>query len=328
MQKDKWLERNGRQYLQDVLPLKTPFSIQLEPTQVCNFKCIYCIHSSDEIDKNELKTMSLDKFYVIKNQIKQFPDKLKTMLFCGYGEPLLNKDLAQMIKESKEFADETVLITNGALLTPEKSDELINAGLDVLRISLQGINENDYYDICGVKLNFEKFLSNIKYFFEHKKQCKVFLKAPDLSINSPEKLQKLHEIYEKICDEILVQVISPLQAGVDYSKVNIDYEKTVYNNELKTAPKVCPQPFYTMLIRADGSVAPCCNVVKSCWSLNKQTVMEIWNDKDMQDLRIELLKKQYLNIPVCNNCNYLTYIDNDYDNIDKGAQQLIVKYES
>lgn len=323
-----WTERNGRVYLKDVLPLETPFSIIVELTRACNFKCIYCVHSTENVKQNTYKPLSLELFKKFINDAKQFPNKLKTLHFCGLGEPLLNKDLPKMIELAKEITDETVLITNGSLLMPKKSDELINSGLDVLRISLQGQSAEEYYKNCGVKIDFENFISNIKYFYENKKQSKIILRMPDICLKSDEDYNKLNNIYSDICDGISIQNISPIQKGVDYSNIKKDYNEAVYKNRLIQEVNVCPQPFYLMQLAADGIVSPCCAVQKGIiGDINSESIYDIWHGKKMQNIRIAHLKNNRHKIQQCLNCNFPQYIDNEYDNIDDSASLLLNKYE-
>lgn len=325
MEKDKWLQRNKRQYLKDVLPLDTPFSIQIEPTRACNFCCVYCLHSTTDFN-SKFENLSIESFKQFQKEVKLFPQKLKTLTFSGLGEPLLNKDLAKMIEMAKEIASEVVVITNGSLLSAKKSEELIEAGLDVLRISIQGLNAEDYFETCGVKIDFEKFLNNIKYFYENRKQCKIYIKAPDIILDSEEKKKQLNEIYGKICNDIIIQNISPIQIGVDYESLKNSYTKTVYNEEISQNSMVCPLPFYTMLISTNGQVAPCCSPIKKIGNIFEESIYEIWNGNVLKNLRIDFLNKKWQEIPICQRCNYPIYGNNEYDNIDEIALKLLEKY--
>ena len=94
-----WIEHRGRVYLKDVLPLDTPFKIELEPTSACNFKCIYCRHSTVKIKP---QFMSMEIFDRIILGLKKFPNKIKTLHFVGIGEPLLNKNIYEMMKSGLE----------------------------------------------------------------------------------------------------------------------------------------------------------------------------------------------------------------------------------
>ena len=136
-----------------VLPLNTPFSVYIYPIYSCNFKCGYCIRSlsSDELTKKGLnnKILNMENFKQIVENLKEFPERIKSIQFSGYGEPLLHPNIAEMVKilKNADVAERVEIITNGSLLTHKLSDDLIDAGLDRLRVSIQGITSEKYQEI-------------------------------------------------------------------------------------------------------------------------------------------------------------------------------------
>ncbi|GHV38916.1 hypothetical protein FACS1894187_18280 [Synergistales bacterium] len=157
-----WVEYKPRTILKDVLPLETPFSLQVEPARACNFKCVYCYHYNErEADNN--KYLSVGSYRSLFESSWKFKQKLKSVTFGGKGEPLLNKGIFEMIRMTEQIAQETVLITNGSLLTQETVDNLLDSGLTTMRISLQGLDADGYYKTCGHKMDFDRFLRSIEY---------------------------------------------------------------------------------------------------------------------------------------------------------------------
>ena len=157
-----------RTKLADVLPLKTPFVIQIFPIYTCNFSCNYCIFSVDKAKRGFISDkiiMDFDLYKKCIDDIAKFPSKVKVLRFVGIGEPLLHKNIGDMIKyaNSKNIANIVELLTNGSLLTPETSKSLISAGLSRLVISLQGTTKEHYQKISGVNIDFKTFIENLKY---------------------------------------------------------------------------------------------------------------------------------------------------------------------
>ena len=117
--------------LAEQVPLETPFTVFVFPTTFCNFKCKYCGHSMTDEEMKEKynftpQNMSLETYINIIEQLKAFPNKLKVLSLTGQGEPLINKNIAEMIKIAKDadVAERIEIISNASLLTPNMSKKL------------------------------------------------------------------------------------------------------------------------------------------------------------------------------------------------------------
>ena len=132
-----------RTRLADALPLQTPYVIQIFPIYACNFKCCYCIFPTP-LDKrgfiSDKVSMDLTLFKRCIDNMQSFPDKIKVLRFVGIGEPLLHKDIVEMIEYSTmaNIASTVELLTNASLLTHQISKAIIAAGLNRMVISIQG----------------------------------------------------------------------------------------------------------------------------------------------------------------------------------------------
>ena len=129
----------------------------IEVTNHCNLKCKFCPR-----DNIVLKGfMSLETFSsFLRNTKLKSTDSLS---FVGLGEPLLHPDLPRFVKMAKEmYPHVTVWITtNGTLLDVELLHKLINAGTDVIDISFNGINKEEYENTMRGAI-FEDVIKNIE----------------------------------------------------------------------------------------------------------------------------------------------------------------------
>ena len=92
-----------RNRLEDVIPLSTPFSICIDPSNVCNFKCQFCaVQYSDEPVSFKKQIMDYDFFCKIIDDISAFGQKLKVLRLNGQGEPLVNPRFPDMIAYAKK----------------------------------------------------------------------------------------------------------------------------------------------------------------------------------------------------------------------------------
>ena len=141
-----------RKKLKDVIPLRTPYAVYFFPTNLCNFRCGYCAHSAGQksCEKEyglKAEHMPFATFQRAVRQMGNFPDRFKVINLSGQGEPLLNPAIVDMVRYAKEadVAKRIEIITNASLLSHELSDALISAGLDCIRISLQGMTDEMYF---------------------------------------------------------------------------------------------------------------------------------------------------------------------------------------
>ena len=117
--------------------------VYIEPTNRCNLECRTCIRNTwDE----SLGEMEWETFSRILEGLRSFSPVPK-VFFGGFGEPLAHPQIGKMIAQAKLAGAWVELITNGTLLTEKKSHELIEAGLDLLWVSLDGAKPESYADI-------------------------------------------------------------------------------------------------------------------------------------------------------------------------------------
>ena len=313
--------------LGEVLPLKTPYTLQIFPTFYCNFKCKYCLHGLPEKqllkDKNYGQVMDFSVFKKIVDDAKNFNEKLKTIIFSGLGEPLMHPRIVDMVAyaQSSNVTERTKIVTNGALLTHEISDALISANLKELKVSIQGTDSECYQNLCGSTINFQKFVENISYFYKNKKDTNVHIKIIDTALKDVNDKTKFYEIFSPIADDITVEHMVALTSKINYSEVGDLSESFIYNS--KCVSKICSFPFYMMEIYPDGTVGPCCNFDNSpiLGNIKRESLTDIWNGNVHRNLMKNLLDGTD-KTEICANCLTYNHILNDSDRLDEYADQI------
>src|SRR6201996_2061795 len=120
-----------------------PVCLYLETTNRCNLLCTTCPRTFEELEPE--KDMSWDLFTSI---IDQFP-RIERVVLHGVGEPMLVKELPRMIRHLKERGVYVQFNTNGTLLAPRKRREIIETGLDELRVSLDAAEAETFLQVRG-----------------------------------------------------------------------------------------------------------------------------------------------------------------------------------
>lgn len=281
----QWREEN-RTSLKDVVPLDTPYNLQIEVSSLCNARCVYCGHSHLNHGVWE-GNMSWELFEEIIRQAKGFPHKLKLIeMFC-FGEPLCHPRFAEMIDAVRRagIADKINFTTNGLLFTPEKIDAIIAAGVDTIRVSLQGLDAKKYEEVCGVNMDFERFRENLLYLYKHRGNCKIRMKIADIAIRDvPDGISRLQDFFGDRADSLFVEHILPMYASVDYDGLNEDIRRNAINGRENVKQSevhtVCHRPFYRLRVGADGTVtAACCDTPHDIkyGHLPENNIVNLWN---------------------------------------------------
>ena len=117
--------------------------VYVEVTNKCNLSCRFCIRNTWNV---AFGLMREDTFARVMEGIRAF-SPLPEVFFGGWGEPLVHPHIVDWVREAKELGARTLLITNGILLDEEKARGLIDAGLDVLWVSIDGATPETYADV-------------------------------------------------------------------------------------------------------------------------------------------------------------------------------------
>lgn len=324
-----------RTILTKALPLNTPLVVQVFPIYACNFTCKYCTFSIPKNKRGFISDkimMDFDLFKKCLDELALFPNKVKTLRFVGMGEPLLHPKIAEMVEYAvaKDVANKVEILTNGSLLTPKLSRALISAGLSRLVISIQGTTAKKYQEISKVNIDFEKFIKNIKYFFDHKKRkTEMHIKIVDIALDNKEDKKRFYKIFGDICDTIGIEHASPIFPGVKYNKALKDSLFTQFGLKVSKV-QVCPQPFFTLQINPDGKVVPCYSVTYPAilGDCNQQTLLEIWNGDQYRQFRRKMLDGAKNVCELCANCNIIKHRLFPEDVLDNDAERLKKFYET
>ena len=315
------------------LPLDTPYLVQMFPCYACNFRCEYCIFAISKSERNfisDVVFMDWDLYTRCIDDMKGFNKKLKMLRFAAIGEPLLHPRISDMVEYAKsaDIAHSIDIVTNASKLNPDLSHELVDAGLGRLRISLEGLSSEEYKKNAKVDIDFEQFVDNIRYFYEHKKDTFVYIKIIDYMIKTPGREELFHSVFSDICDALAIENLTPTIHKIDYYAISGQSNDRPQNGACLLDADVCPQGFYLMQINPDGKVVPCCNMTYPDILGNAQieNVVEIWNGSKFNDFRIKMLQSRAEASLICQNCLLYRYGLHEEDILDGVKEELLCKY--
>ena len=116
--------------------------LYIEPTARCNLRCKMCFRNSW---KNEIiGDMRPETF---RKAMTTMPDSVETVFFGGMGEPLAHPDIVEMVRTASSLGKRVELLSNGTLLDARRTAELLDAGLDMLWLSIDALDDGRYAQI-------------------------------------------------------------------------------------------------------------------------------------------------------------------------------------
>ncbi len=309
----------NRAALYQVLPLDTPLGITISPCNICDFRCIYCGQGDEQ---RTASMLTLERFHILADQLAAFPRAIKQVSFVANGETILNPELPDMIALLKQrgLANQIKIITNANRLTHNYADRLIDAGLDTLKVSLQGITSEKYQKICKTAVDFDRLKEQLFYFYDHRKQCSLHIKVIDIALDEGEE-EQFYRMFDDYADSLFVeQCIGEyaLHPAEESNKFQFDTSNM----------KICSLPFYTLFIDDLGYVFPCCLInryetsAQPMGNVFEKPIKELWDD-EFRALQQSLLQKQVPTCAICQDCKRFAACSKPSDIIDGHEQEIL-----
>ncbi|WP_305906541.1 radical SAM/SPASM domain-containing protein [Methylomarinum sp. Ch1-1] len=318
--------------LQNVIPLSTPFVLFIDPVNTCNFQCTFCPTGDRELIKSTGRwqgRLDFDVYKKVIDDLGEFDNPLKVLRLYKEGEPLLHSRFADMVGYAKasghvQYIDTT---TNGYLLTPDKVGPILDAGIDRINISVDGMSDAQFWEFTQTRVDFERFVDNIRRLYERKGDCEICIKIPG-DILSDDDRQQFFDTFGEIADRVFIENFAPCWPTFDVEeRTGIQITEGIYGNEIGEVA-VCPYIFYSMAVNTDGTVSLCF----LDWArklvvgdTRTETLKAIWNGEAMQRHRIAHLRGCRMDNSTCADCGQLSHCLPD--NIDAYAASLLERIE-
>jgi radical SAM protein with 4Fe4S-binding SPASM domain len=210
------------------------------------------------------------------------------------GEPLLNPDIVKMVSYAKNNGIKDVaFLTNGERLNHELTRDLVNAGLDWISISFDGME--DIYNKIRKPAKFEETVEKIKYIRQYRESVKR--KKPLIRI------QSIHSAIMGRENEFL----SFWRDIADRVNFIADQKRSINQKDYRHDPYyICPSPWQRMCIAWDGKAVQCFgdylegNILGD---VNEKNIGEIWRDKPFNKLRKLMKSCKRLATKPCQTCS-------------------------
>ncbi len=168
-------------------PITQLTKVYIEPTSACNLDCITCFRNDWEQPIGHMSEETFERIFEGLQSLDPIPD----VYFGGIGEPLFHPKTIEWIARIKTLGVKVELITNGTTLTRRKSQQLIDSGLDLLWVSLDGATPETYADVrMGAEL--PQIVANVKRFAKMRKAS--HFPVPEIGVAFVAMKRNIHDL--------------------------------------------------------------------------------------------------------------------------------------
>lgn len=323
--------------LRELLPLDTPLSLMVDPSNGCNFRCGFCPTGNPLLLRSvgrQSAIMRPDAFGNLVNGLREFPRPVKVLHLYKDGEPLLNKwlaDLVSIARRSGRF-ERIETTTNGAYLTADRAAEIIEAGIDGIRISVYGLDDRSYKQNAGVEFKFETIVRNVTTLFSLKSarrpKLHIHCKIIDTGLPQADK-QRFIDTFSPIADSVHIDSLMQwVDAGHRDKVSNRNPTTGMTGAPIRLERKACSEPFMRLAVNSNGEVSVCCvdwAHETTVGNVNEQSLFEIWSGEPLRQFRLRHLMGQRKTIKPCAGCQYVLGLNPNND-FDDRLDSLIPEY--
>ena len=284
--------------------VRSPVEVSQELTNHCNLNCVMCFRESMTREKG---LMDFDLAKRAIDGLKAFPKAL--FLPQGFGESLMYPDFVDVLRYARSVLPNTIaMITNGTLLTPEISSQIVQESLaDVIVFSVESADKGQYEQIRRGG-DFESLVANITSLFEIRRSLGVVKPricirgvAADDGSSTVESLQGLWGEFLSSGDQIAVNEFRSWGGIADQDSLGAETKRKTG----RIRRLACRQLFRTFMIGFNGDVTPCCydfDFSLRIGNITESSFKSLWMGSELARLRDLHLRGRFAEIPLCSQC--------------------------
>lgn len=265
-------------------------------TRMCNLRCVMCPQSNGL--KQRQASMSMPLFASFVDEVCGNRPLIKLYLS---GEPLLCEALYDMIDYAAAKGCQTMIHTNGTLLTEKVAHKILSSPLTCISFSFDGCSA-EVYERLRPPARFEEVRSNLLQYLELRRL--VAGGGPRTCIEII-RMQQTDGLIEGFVDEWKSSEVDEVKV-VDYMMWHGRVEdRRVPDPAGATGYKPCASPFRYGCVLADGTVVPCCLDVDGempLGNITQDSFRDIWIGNAYRQLRLAMLTGTLPPDSICSRC--------------------------
>lgn len=272
-----------------------PPCVQIEPTSICNYRCVFCYQTDAEFTKKSnghMGTMSLDLFRRI---VDQLDGNCEAVTLASRGDPLICRDILRMLEYCGRRFLALKLNTNAWFLDEEKCHGILASGVQTLVFSADAAAE-PLYSRLRVGGRLDHILENVRRFREirdkYYSDSKLITRVSGVFVDETQDLGEMQQFWGSYVDQVAFVAYNP-------------WENT-YERGLSGVSEACSDLWRRLFVWHDGTVNPCDVDYKSKLAVGNardSSISQLWRSAAYEDLRVRHLERRRSELFPCNRCS-------------------------
>ncbi len=275
--------------------VSAPSVLALELTNNCNSNCVMC---GRESILRQRTYMNFDLFQEIVKDAKANGVQIFQLSF--YGEPLLYPKMVEAVQHiHDQIEDATIVInTNATLLNKTLAKQLLDAGMSLFSISIDGNNKEEFEEI-RVGLKWDVIRQNVMDLHaliqKHKYPAQVHIRGLNME-DYPLDAANFHALWSPYANEVFARDDHQLHRSQKESLAHRLYP--------------CDKIFNQLIIMVDGRVTICAYDWEGQMSYGKfpnKSIKQLWRTQSLTKKRRLHLFGMKKTISFCKTCTYRAF---------------------
>lgn len=254
-----------------------PPYVQIEPSSICNYRCVFCFETDESFTRKSngfMGHMSLDQFKQIVDQIQ---GHVEFVSLASRGEPMLCPDIVPMLEYTAGKFLNLKVNTNASMLDEAKCHAILAGGVKTLVFSADAATE-PLYGKLRVNGKLDKVLANIENFQNirelHYPNSKIITRVSGVKISENQEITDMERVWGGLVDQVAFVAYNP-------------WENT-YDQAPNSIVEPCSDLWRRMFIWWDGKVNPCDVDYKSTLCVGNildSRLSALWQSNTYRELR-------------------------------------------
>ena len=288
--------------------LTIPRYIDVELTNMCNFRCCFCPTGTKSMQRTR-GYMSEEVVDALIENIKKY--KISGVRFIRWGEPTLHPSYIEIMRRVKAAGAIIHINTNGSLLNDEQISQLIDMQLDSIKFSFQGADEGTYNEMREGG-DYKRLLDIIRKMAKARGDnlLPYIQISTTLTGETAEQIDSFKRDIKDYCDYYNVGYTKLTHLNVDDMNISDEEKKKIkklqeHENNHHIFQNVCVEAFDKLSINWNGDVTLCCSDYDNFMIVGNildMDLKQIFTSRAASQYRDIIVKKQYGKIKCCSTC--------------------------